>query len=85
MYYLAITECPHVSSEARISKAHALLLMHRCPVAKERFPVEEANKKLRKKKTKKKDEKHAAGKENDSFHKLYNKEINADVEMETMD
>ena len=71
MYYLAITECPHVSSEARISKAHALLLMHRCPVAKERFPVEEANKKLRKK-TKKKDEKHAARKD-------------PDVEMEMMD
>ena len=45
--------------------------MHRCPVAKERFPVAEANKKMRKK-TKKKEQKYPTGKD-------------PDVKMETVD
>ena len=53
MYYLAIQECPFTSKQARITKTQALMLMHRCPVAKERFPVEETNKKMKKTKKQK--------------------------------
>ena len=47
MYYKAIQECPFTSQQARISKNQAMMLMHMCPVAKERFPVQEKNKKMK--------------------------------------